>query len=504
MGSCCVNGNPNNVIAVRPENRISIKRKSLEKGLILSPNKKNKSRRSSIYVLNDEDITQAYTFEGQLGTGYYGTVKLAIPKNDLQRKYAVKSIDKTKLSQEKLEKISREIEILSSVDHPNIVKYYETYNDEQFFHIVMEYCTGGELFERIINKKYFTETEASAVIYKIASAIAHCHACGIVHRDLKPENILYESMAEYSDIKIIDFGLSRKFTPEHSELHSIVGSPYYVAPEVLEGKYEMQCDIWSLGVLMYVLLSGSPPFYSDNKIELYYKIRNEQPSFASKIWQSVSQEAIDLIKDMLNKYPKKRPKANKILEYSWFKLTMDGQYSYRQIDKDILIQLRSFQQPRKLTLSILKFIIKELKCSEIEKLKKTFTILDKSKAGVIEINQLKDAFQTCKIDIKADELRAILANCSKGGSEKINYSSFIAAAISKKNLLNKDLLWDTFKHLDTDNSGFITMHDMELAMKRTGKTKKPEDIQEMFKEAGLSNDAKISFEDFCILIEREF
>lgn len=498
MGSCCVKGSLNNVI-IKPTEKINIKRKSLE--IKNSPLKRMKSKRSSLYYMNDEDISRAYTIEAQLGTGYYGTVKLAIPKNDPTRRYAVKSIDKTKLTDTKLDKISRELEILSTLDHPNIIKYYETYNDDQYFHIVMEYCTGGELFERIIKKKYYPEIEACEVIYKIASAITHCHSHDIVHRDLKPENILYESMNEHSDIKIIDFGLGRKHKSELDELHSIVGSPYYVAPEVLEGNHDKKCDIWSLGVIMYVLICGSPPFYSENKIELYYKIRNEQPTFQGKIWQKVSSEAIDLIKEMLNKNPKKRPKSDKIIEHSWFKTYLQGDYSYRQIDKDILIELRKFQQPRQFIRSILKFIVKELKSAELEKLKQCFIILDKNKTGSIDINLLKNAFSTSNIEIKTDELKAIFSNCSNGNSnEKINYTSFISAAINKKNLLNKELLWETFKHLDVDCSGFITINDMELALKRTGKIKKEAELEEMFKEVGLSPDAKINFEHFCTIL----
>jgi calcium-dependent protein kinase len=504
MGSCYVNESTVNVVNLKGVKKITIKRKTTDIHNLAALRKSKLSGRSSIYVVNNEEITKAYNFDSQIGAGYYGTVKIAIPKNDPNKRYAVKSIDKTKLSPAKIEKLSREIEILSALDHPNILKYYETYNDDQFFHIVTEYCSGGELFERIIKKKNYTEAEAANVIFKIASAITHCHSLNIVHRDLKPENILYENQTEMSDIKIIDFGLSRKYKSELDELHSIVGSPYYVAPEVLEGAYDAKCDIWSIGVMMYVLLSGTPPFYSENKVELYYKIRNEQPSFNLKIFQSISKEAIDLMNEMLNKNSKKRPNAIKLLEHKWFKIHLSGEFSYRKIDREILHNLRSFQQPRQLIRSFLKFIVKELKPDQIENLKKAFTILDQNKTGFIDIDQLKSAFDTCNININNDELKIISSNFStKKGNEKINYSTFITAALDKKHLLNKDLMWDIFKHLDSDNSGYITINDIEIALKRTGRIKTIDQIQEMFKEAGLSVDAKITFNDFLALLERE-
>ena len=139
----------------------------------------------------------------------------------------------------------------------------------------MEYCTGGELLDRIIEKKYFSEKEAAEVIYKITSAISHCHSLGIVHRDLKPENILYESKSDFSDLKIIDFGLATKIEFGVS-LNSVVGSPYYVSPEVLDGKYDEKCDVWSIGILCFVLLTGNPPFYSSDRNELYHKIKTDK------------------------------------------------------------------------------------------------------------------------------------------------------------------------------------------------------------------------------------
>ena len=458
-----------------------------------------RSQRPSLFLINNGDINNAYIFQEVLGSGYYGTVKLAVPKQDTQKKYAVKSVDKERLSREKIFQLSREIETLSDVDHPNIIKYYETYNDEKYFHIVMEYCTGGELLERIIQKTTYTEKEAADVIYKIASAISHCHNEKIVHRDLKPENILYETKTEFSDLKIIDFGLSRK---KEGLLNSIVGSPYYVAPEVLEGSYDEKCDCWSIGIIMYVLLYGGPPFYAQDKVELYEKIKKDDPSFSHPRWSKISNEAKLLIKSLLEKDKSKRPTADQILKSEWINAYTQGKYKLENLDKDVLIQLKTFNDRTSIAKSILKFVVKSMNSNKIEKLKENFNILDKNKTGQIDLDQLKQAFTYCEIDIGNDELQALLkSKIDSKGNRKLNYTSFIAAALDERSLLDKEILWDTFKHFDINSIGYITIDDFKTALDRSCRTKSREVIEKMFNEAGIEVGDHIDFNKFCSLLE---
>ncbi len=264
MGICCANrAQLENVQRFNVRRRESVEN---NKAIISSASFTTKTRRTSIYIYNNEDIYKNYIFEKQIGRGYFGTVNIVIPKTDSNKRYACKSINKQKLSKSKIQTILREIETLSLVDHPNIVKFYETYNDKNNFHIIMELCTGGDLFSHVSNCEFFTEKDACHLIFKITSAIVHCHSLGIVHRDLKPENILFENKLKFSDIKLIDFGLSRKYLND-DDLHSVVGSPFYVAPEVLDGNYDEKCDIWSIGIIAYCLLNGDPPFVVIKKLK---------------------------------------------------------------------------------------------------------------------------------------------------------------------------------------------------------------------------------------------
>jgi len=257
-------------------------------------------------------------------------------------------------------------------------------------------------------------------------------------------------------------------------------------------------------VLLYVLLSGSPPFCAGNKSDLYIKIRTESPIFPKDRWANISTEAIDLIKVMLSKNPKKRPSASKIaLENTWIRMMTYEKYEFKEIDVDVLIQLKNFHRKSQFTKSILRFLVKELKSSDLEKLKQSFMILDKRKTGFIYIDQLKEAFDDCAVEVKFDELEAIISNSITGQKETLNYTSFIAAAIDKKHLLNKDILWETFKHFDSQNKGYITMLNFQTAFNRTCKTKKYEDFEIIFKEVGLSKDDEITFTEFCKLLEKE-
>lgn len=200
----------------------------------------------------------------EIGHGHYGVVRKCMDR-DTKTWYAIKSIRKSKVG--KVDVLKREIALLKEVNHPNIIKLVEVHEDQKYLHLVTELCTGGELFDRIIAKTqsdegHFSEADAAAIVRCILDAIAYCHDVkGIVHRDLKPENFLFSTPAEDAVIKIIDFGLSRHDDMQAGIMNTKVGTPYYVAPEVLNREYTKSCDIWSIGVITYILLCGYPPFY---------------------------------------------------------------------------------------------------------------------------------------------------------------------------------------------------------------------------------------------------
>lgn len=220
-----------------------------------------------------------------------------------------------------METLKREVELLSQVDHPHIIKLYDVFEDDTNIHLVTELCTGGELYDRVVEKTqspegHFSEYDAARIIRNILDAIAYCHNVKqIVHRDLKPENFLLLNERDDAPVKIIDFGLSKNATS--GVMTSRVGTVYYVAPEVLTEDYTSKCDIWSIGVIAYVLLCGYPPFYAANERLTLKLVLEGKVEFPPSSWEEISNEAKDFIKKLLERNPKRRPTASEALKDPW-------------------------------------------------------------------------------------------------------------------------------------------------------------------------------------------
>jgi len=271
----------------------------------------------SIQPITDQKVEDVYDVKKELGSGAFSIVKLAVHKTTkIQR--AIKMIDKDSIK-EKKEMLEREVDILKRIQHPNIIAVVEIYETPRYLNLVMELAIGGELFDSIVSRGKYTEKDAAKIIQQVASACEYLHSLGIVHRDLKPENLLLESKAPDARVKIADFGLS-KIMEAQSVLQTACGTPGYVAPEVLIGEgYNQEVDVWSVGVIMYILLCGFPPFYADNNSKLFEKIMAGTYSFPSPYWDKISDSAKDLIKRMLVVDPKSRFTSLQVINHPWIK-----------------------------------------------------------------------------------------------------------------------------------------------------------------------------------------
>jgi len=262
-------------------------------------------------------IYRKYDLHEKLGSGTFATVRRIVNKKDPSDEKALKITSLRNLKAEEVAALKNEVDILRNVQHPNVVQLYESFVTNDKIYMVQDLLSGGELFDRIIEQTFFSEQEAAKCVKQIAHALAHLHENDIVHRDLKPENLLLTDKSASYDIKIIDFGLAKQST----EMMAMpCGTPGYVAPEILKRrKYHKEVDIWSLGVITYILLCGFPPFHDDgnNLKNLYKQIRAGKYSFPDKYWSAVSKEAKDLIRKMLVVKPKNRITAAKILNDPW-------------------------------------------------------------------------------------------------------------------------------------------------------------------------------------------
>ena len=262
-------------------------------------------------------IRDHYRIGKMLGQGAFGEVRLCLHKASQQQR-AVKVLRKNLLDPKEMEMLKNEIAILKDMDHPNIVNMYEYLEDEKRFYIVTEICKGGELFDEIINRAKFDEHDAAVVMKQLLSSVNYCHSNNIVHRDLKPENILLEQDRDLEKIKIVDFGTSLMFDPERN-MDEKLGTAYYIAPEVIKKNYNEKCDVWSAGVILYILLSGEPPF-NDPKADndaIMKKVEIGTYDIDNGVWRSISDEAKDLVRKMLTYDPAERISAEAALAHPW-------------------------------------------------------------------------------------------------------------------------------------------------------------------------------------------
>lgn len=264
-----------------------------------------------------DDCIKHYRIGKVLGRGNFAKVRHGIDKAT-GKAYAIKILNKNLMTKADKAALKTEVQILGRIDHDHIVKLKEVFDTDKKFYLVMDLMTGGELFDRIVELEKYTEADAAKLIYSITKAIGYCHNLGIVHRDLKPENLLFEDNTATAKLKIADFGLA-KILDQKKVMQTACGTPGYVAPEVLmkNGGYTQEVDMWSVGVILYILLCGFPPFYEENNTALFAAIKAAAYEYPSPYWDDISINARDLIDHLLVKYPKKRYKPADILAHKW-------------------------------------------------------------------------------------------------------------------------------------------------------------------------------------------
>jgi calcium-dependent protein kinase len=274
---------------------------------------KTSSSKQKFIRLVRGNLNDTYEIVEKIGDGTYGEVFLAFNKTS-NSKRAIKVIKK--IQSLSTDNIMEEVNILKEIDHPSIVRVFEIIHNADTINIVMELCTGGDLLAKLEKVGNFTEKIAAGYILDIASAVKYCHDAHIVHRDLKLENVLLETDDPRARLKIIDFGTSEHFQPKE-KMNALMGSSYYMAPEVIDQNYNEKCDVWSLGVILFILLSGKPPFQGETDEEIFRKIKNEPLRFRGNVWTTVSDEAKALLARLLTKDPSHRPSITDVLLDPW-------------------------------------------------------------------------------------------------------------------------------------------------------------------------------------------
>ena len=447
------------------------------------------------------NIADVYTFsDDKIGEGSYGSVKQGVHKTTKQIR-AIKTIPKN--SVKFIARFRQEIQLMKELEHPNIIRLYETYEDASSIYLVMELCTGGELFDRIISLGCFTVRAAAMAVKQMLSAIYYLHNHGICHRDLKPENFLLLSPEATSPLKLIDFGLSARFTAD-KPMSTKSGTPYYVAPEVLTGAYNERCDLWSIGVLTYVLLCGYPPFNGATDRDILTAVKAGGFSFPDEEWKGITKDAKDFISRLLEFVPSKRMTAKEALEHKWLQsLPSEETKMDPAVQARILQSLRSFRGISKLRKVALTAIAHQLLDSEIAELKNVFISLDTNGDGSLAISEIKSALEKAGIVLPSD-MDELMREVDSDGSGCVDYMEFIAATMDRKLYNQREVCWRAFKMFDRDGNGTISIAEFAKVLQDDSVKKNlgEDKVAEMVKEFDLNGDGEIDFEEFMAMMQK--
>ena len=469
----------------------------------MDKDKKNELKfdKSAFVSYKTISIIKEYTLGKTLGAGAFGTVRKAVHKATKQER-AIKILKKKGQDEERF---FLEVNILSKLSHPNIMTIFEFYDDQANFYIVSELCKGGELFDMISAKGCFSEAEACPIMSQLMSAICYCHQNHVVHRDLKPENILLEDKnGDNPVIKLIDWGGARYFS-KHKKMTKINGTPYYIAPEVLNEVYDEKCDIWSAGVIFYILLCGYPPFNGETDKEIMACVKEGKFDFPPEEWDVVSKDAKNLIMKMLTYDPKKRLSAMEVLKDPWFSKYQGKKESNIQLAKSTLDNMKRFKRNKQFEQATIGFIVNQLITKEEQSdLRNIFIEWDKNGDGVLSKKEIIAGYERTYGTVDQDEVDNMIKSVDLDGNGVIDYNEFLNCTIARDKILCKKNLEYAFKTFDRDNSGTISIEEIMFIFKKSATNVDKKVFEQILKEADSNGDGEVEFEEFKKIMEDFF
>lgn len=444
---------------------------------------------SSRYHKLPQRIEDDYKIEEKvLGSGYNGVVRLAHSKGTENQQYAVKAFKLSNITAEKRAQLDSEVAVFLEMDHPHVARLFDVYETNSFMHLIMECLEGGELFDRVTERKRFSEHDAAEAARQMLLAVNYLHTNGIVHRDLKLENFLFDRN-DSDHLKLIDFGFSKVWDP-NVKMHVSCGTLSYVAPEVLERNYGMQCDLWSLGVIAFILIAGYMPFSGSEEVQTK-NIMLGKYTMKKERWANISKDATDFVQRLLHVNPDIRLTADAALDHPW--IVKRQEKSGVTIDASIVEGLRQFGQASKFRRACLEMMAWSLSNDERAKVREYFVAMDTNKQGTITLQELKqvmiDMFQ-----ISDQETHQVFEAMDSNQDDTIHYSDFLAAMMNTHIAMHTDLLRSAFRRFDTDNSGFITVENLREVLGEN------EQVENMLAEADLLKDNRISYAEFVAFV----
>eukprot|EP00188_Purpureofilum_apyrenoidigerum_P002421 Plantae.Rhodophyta-Purpureofilum_apyrenoidigerum.ctg2499.p1 GENE.Plantae.Rhodophyta-Purpureofilum_apyrenoidigerum.ctg2499~~Plantae.Rhodophyta-Purpureofilum_apyrenoidigerum.ctg2499.p1 ORF type:complete len:582 (-),score=168.87 Plantae.Rhodophyta-Purpureofilum_apyrenoidigerum.ctg2499:141-1886(-) len=464
----------------------------------VKPLRKKKGAKYGVTVLDTPtgNIRDEYDFGKVLGEGSFGVCVLGTQKRTGQH-VAIKTISKGKLvTQDNTQDIRNEILVMEAVrGHANVVKIFGAYEDENNVYIVLELCKGGDLFERIVSKGKYSEKDCADLCRQMLRMLDHCHSRGVVHRDLKPENFLLDVEGDAANLKATDFGLSCFFKPP-AELTEQCGTPMYIAPEVIKGKYDHRADIWSAGVVLYIMLSGKVPFYGKSDRQILKMTLRGKFNIEKDPWPYISKEAKECVCSMLTMDPALRPDAKAMLAHPWIR--EDGVASDKPLVTSVLDNLNSFNQMNKFKKKALQVMATNMSVTALEEARKAFDEVDVDRSGTITLEEMKDALHKLGKKLGESELTTLWSAFDIDGNGTIDYEEFLAATTDLRKINTADNFRYAFKKFDKDNDGSITVEEVFDALKDIGVEETH--ARQFVLDADLNNDGVIDYDEFVTMM----
>ena len=474
--------------------------------------------RNSLVLNNDVIVSETnqnpetiYQKVKKLGEGSFGEV-WQVRHKILGKDFAMKIIEKSPYSNTK--QIINEINILKQLDHPNVLKVLEFHLTKDKFYIITDYCPEGELFDELDKKSKFTEEETSFIIYQILQAVRYCHKMQVLHRDIKPENIMIMGREPNGllHVKLIDFGTAKIFDVGNKQ-KALVGSSYYIAPEVIRGKYDEECDLWSVGVIMYMMLIGTPPFNGRDDDSIMRSAQRGKYDTSCAEYQALSPNAKDLITKLLKYDPSDRITAKDALTHPWFK-TKEFSTIYRvntisAVEAKSMIQnLENYKSNNIIKCAVLAYLVHQnTNIKECVNASYLFTDLDLNKDGKLEKNELENGYvKYCGLTpVQAKQkTNAVFLNIDNDNNGYIESEEFIRACINPNLFTQQNYLLAAFNYFDEDKNGDISVAEVEKKFYQNAKNKNENikmQIRQMFDQIDVNKDGIISYDEFCSMIK---
>ena len=483
------------------------------------PENTNSNKKNSLVLNNDviiadlgHDPERVYTKLKLIGEGTFGEV-WQVRHKVLGKDFAMKIIEKSPYC--KTDEIKNEINILKQLDHPNILKILDFHITKNKFYIITDFCSEGELYQEIKKQNVFSEAETAFVIYQLLSAIRYCHKMRVIHRDIKPENIMIVGRENNGclHVKLIDFGTAKIFE-EGNMQKGLVGSSYYIAPEVIRRNYDESCDVWSIGVIMYIMLTGFPPFYGSDDESILNHVSTGKYDTTIESYQNLSDNAKDLITKLLKFEQKERITARDALNHPWFQ-TAEFKAVYQKVNvlspfeaMEMFKNLEKYKSDNIIKCAALAYLVHQNtnipQCLEATKL---FNDIDLNHDGKLEIHELEHAYKKyfgLNNEDARKKSKLIFTNIDNDNNGYIEIEEFIRACINPRLFRSNNYLKFAFDYFDTDRSGSISIEEIESKFYLNAKNKNEntkKELKKLFDTIDINHDGQISFEEFSIMIK---